>query len=935
MPSLGSVFVPGLKLLKCREPLPSDGPSQLVMVEEEHHWDSSWHRQQTVQLLLQDLSSLILDTSRDVTATLDNLCQGLTTLTEENFILETNAVLKNMLRKLRDIEVEHHGCSEMLRLQANHLDFKEKRQERLIRELEAATVKTKKLEENAEAARLAHMECKYTTEIMQLRIRELEDALNEEQGGRREAFSVVAQKDFRESENAHERGKKDLRRQPSSLNVQWREGAKDRNETEEPSGRLVNAATSFSLHEGPVSKPPILLNLYQRMADSHVLAKQPNVPLEGLPWMEFCVLLYENVEALILNFHKANERISQLEYICKHKTDTMNDLQQNQEDALEKMSEQLKAQEHCLQKEKQYLEQQYSNLLAEVHARAQECEETSQKNRQKLYGLEQMCEKLAHENNSVRNTLSNAYKDHSSLLAACALLSGALCPLYGRQCAMSFQRDLLQDQVNLRELVNQEIRTLLNALPTNVENNQDEARLRQRRAKHLVYVFRRAVIAVLASNRLRALAQNSCSFFVWTDGSRGSLGIQVCVGESRGRHHGARFKEEGVDCIEALDWLTSSNLFAAIISSLSELHDILSTPDPNSWLSGHSLISAARNSFSKLMDNLSVLMETVQGNPCGCRAYLERDSLIQRLACGLLRVNAQALKAGLYDRLPSTRNIAILQQEVFELSRRLHTAEVESHSLHLQLAEFKWTFSEMQRDAEKAHRLQEQLNALQHVSISDLETLAQKRFSFLHIFCDELDKALQREREARLLLQEHQRQLQELSNRLELHTCADPDRSQDSKVSLTSLRDATEELRRRDQVLNHQKSLLKDMEQDRQRLHETLQETEHALQQAAKDKELMINHMKAVDATLNAIRDQAVASGAAAAALLPSLKLETLSEEAMRGRPEATAFQNVLISFMELYSVASARVEALTGREPSGVHIEPEVAVMPPAPASK
>lgn len=64
-------------------------------------------------------------------------------------------------------------------------------------------------------------------------------------------------------------------------------------------------------------------------------------------------------------------QISHLEYICKHKTDTMNDLQQNQEDALEKMSEQLKAQEHWWRKEKQYLDQQYSNILAEIHARSQ------------------------------------------------------------------------------------------------------------------------------------------------------------------------------------------------------------------------------------------------------------------------------------------------------------------------------------------------------------------------------------------------------------------------------------------------------------------------------------------------------------------------------------------------------------------------------------
>ncbi|NXA80099.1 CC171 protein, partial [Thryothorus ludovicianus] len=266
-------------------------------------------------------------------------------------------------------------------------------------------------------------------------------------------------------------------------------------------------------------------------------------------------------------------QISHLEYICKHKTDAMNDLQQNQEDAFEKMSEQLKAQEHCWQKERQYLEQQYSNLLAEIHARAQECEEWAQKSRQKLYGLEEICEKLAQENNSVRNTLSNAHKERSSLLAACALLSGALYPLYGRMRTMSSQRDLLQYQVNLHKLVNKKIRSLLYALPNNMENNQDEARLRQRRAKHLVYVFRRAVIAVLAANRLRALARYSCSLFIWT---RGNIGIQVCVGESRGRDHVSRFEEEGVDCIEAFDWLTSSNLYTAIISSISELQHVLS-----------------------------------------------------------------------------------------------------------------------------------------------------------------------------------------------------------------------------------------------------------------------------------------------------------------------------------------------------------------------
>ncbi|NXB44488.1 CC171 protein, partial [Leucopsar rothschildi] len=233
---------------------------------------------------------------------------------------------------------------------------------------------------------------------------------------------------------------------------------------------------------------------------------------------------------------------------------------------------------------------------------------------------------------------------------------------------------------------------------------------------------------------------------------------------------------------------------------------------------------------------------------------------------------------------------AILQQEILELSGCFHTAEVEARSLFLQLVEFKWTFNEMQKDVEKAHRLQEQFSELQHVNtiyFSFQKTITQDN---IH---EVLEKALHRENEARLLLQEHEQQLQVLSSRLELHTSADTDRSQDSNVSLMLrfLSDAMEEMRRRGRILNHQEKLLKETELERQWLREALQEAERALQQAAKDKELIINHMKAVDATLRAVRDQAVLSGAAAATLLPSLQLEILSEEAVRGRPEAIEFQ--------------------------------------------
>lgn len=79
---------------------------------------------------------------------------------------------------------------------------------------------------------------------------------------------------------------------------------------------------------------------------------------------------------------------------------------------------------------------------------------------------------------------------------------------------------------------------------------------------------------------------------------------------------------------------------------------LLFLKDTKPWLSGHLLVSAARNSFSKLMDKLNVIMESVPLDSSRSITYLEKDSLVQRLAHGLHKINTQALEAGLCDRLP-------------------------------------------------------------------------------------------------------------------------------------------------------------------------------------------------------------------------------------------------------------------------------------------
>ncbi|NXC10319.1 CC171 protein, partial [Orthonyx spaldingii] len=297
--------------------------------------------------------------------------------------------------------------------------------------------------------------------------------------------------------------------------------------------------------------------------------------LDRFSWPELCVVLQENVDALISDLNRANEKISHLESVCKNKSNIMKELQQSQEDAFNKMAEQMKAQASCWQNEKKYLEQQYSDLLGEVHARAQEYQEITEKNKEKIYVLEKSQEKLTLESISVKNTLIQFQKEHSSLLTACALLAGALCPLYGRLCAMSSQRHLLQDQANIYELVNQKIRTLVHALSDDKEKNQDEAKLKKIKSQGLIYVFRRAVIAVLAVNRLKVLSQSSSSLFTWTNGLKEGIGIPVCVGKSKGKRNLSSCEEEELDCVEALSWFASSNLLAAIISSVTELQDVV------------------------------------------------------------------------------------------------------------------------------------------------------------------------------------------------------------------------------------------------------------------------------------------------------------------------------------------------------------------------
>ncbi|XP_075267057.1 coiled-coil domain-containing protein 171 isoform X7 [Opisthocomus hoazin] len=873
----------------------------------------------------------------------------------ESVLQEQSNALQNIRKKMKDMEVEHNGYSDLVRRQANELQYSAEREEQFKKELEAKKHQvflTETYENNmrelellldsfAMSGQRTAGTCKDKEKPPSLSVLEtlrctltayqnkLEDMSNElgkmkalcekmtkELEISKEKMSALSE-DLKEAQDNVADANKELNHlhtkcadKESSIgtlkmelqNVRqcWEKEKVRATESENEIQKLTRA-----YQKDMEEKLTFLHSLYQRLVAGYVLIKQPEGILDRFSWSELCAVLQENVDALILDLNRANEKISHLKYICKNKSDNLKELQQNQEDAFSKMAEQMKAQESCWQKQKKYLEQQYSGLLGEVHARAQEYQETAEKNKEKIYVLEKRQEKLALENISVKNTLTQVQKEHSSLLAGCALLAGALYPLCRRLCDMSSQRDLLQDQVNIYELVNQEIRTLVHALSDVEENNQDEASLKKRKFKGLIRVFRRGVIAVLAANRLKVLAQSSNSLFSWVNGFKEGIGILVCIGDSKGKHNLSSHEEEQIHCVEALRWFTSSNLLAAIISSVTELQDVVNRRDRKPWLSGRLLVSAARNSFSKLMDKLNVIMETVPLDSSRSITYLERDSLVQRLAHGLSKINTQDLEAGLCDRLPIMKSIASLQKQIFEFTQRLHTAEVERRSLRLKLAEFKWNFNEMNKEADKAQSLQELFKQSKLITREMFESA-----------CEELNNALHWEHQAQVLLNEQAQQLQELNNKLELHSSEEADKNQVLSETVKRLSEAKMELRRKDQSLHQCNRLLTQLEQDRRRLKESIRDAESALCMAAKDKELIISHMKSVEDTLHKVRDQTLLSWTAATRndftlQLPKLHLETFAVEGLKGRPEVVAFQAMIKSFMDVYQLASSRIDML------------------------
>uniref|UniRef100_A0A8C5LYB6 Coiled-coil domain-containing protein 171 n=1 Tax=Leptobrachium leishanense TaxID=445787 RepID=A0A8C5LYB6_9ANUR len=498
-------------------------------------------------------------------------------------------------------------------------------------------------------------------------------------------------------------------------------------------------------------KLTFLHTLYQRLVAGFVIIKQPEDMLSNFTWSELCIVLQENVDVLISDLRQANEKVSHLENVCKNKADALDNMQKNCKITLKKLCEQMKAQEKRHQQLKKDLEQRYSAVLKKAKEKSQKLQNEAQNSETRIAVCEKTKHQMAIENVNLKHLLINTEKDIRSLLAACALVTGALYPLYSRACCLATQRDGLQLQVNSFADVQKTIRSLVQALRHTEEKKRIYTELKKDCPTSSIYRFRKGVIAVLAANRLRQLGKHRRAFFIWKDDLTKGMGLLVCTGEAQEEHTLGQNNAD-MNFKEAQMWFSSSRLLNIIECSMSELLGILYKSELSSQ---EHLMKSARNSFSKLMRKLSVVLghKTV-----GCdrsRICTDPNSLVHRLANGLQRLNSQTENSYLTNTTPIMHCLGSLKKHILELTQRLHSGEVERRSLRLELSELKERLNEIQRTSECKKSLKLQDQPYTHSKMVPYEKFKTA--------CEELNNALSREKMAHSLLEEQSQKLMALN----------------------------------------------------------------------------------------------------------------------------------------------------------------------------
>ncbi|XP_025077162.1 coiled-coil domain-containing protein 171-like isoform X2 [Pomacea canaliculata] len=709
----------------------------------------------------------------------------------------------------------------------------------------------------------------------------------------------------------------------SSLETTSTSHGKDRNRIQELSEEIMKLVKRHK--QDNEDKVACLHGLYQRLTAARVLLPQQDKPPSYFSWNDLAEMVYEQVVSLVESLHQAEEKTKTMNENLRSRDEVVTEMQKSHEEQLSRLTALTREREASWTKQKEEMEQHYKQLLADLQLRTKS-QAMADQAWEKMRATGGVQQGLETECSTLRQQLSEAQTQSRSLLTACALLCGAVYPLYARMNALSSQRHLLEEQMVLWDNCRDRARYLVNVLTAEL-SQPEHPRVHDRKLprKHLLG-FRVGVIVVLAAHRLVRLGQLCCRCFVAYDTASAGNGIVVLTGGVKLPQILAPvIRTEDVsmqDSTEStlplasslrvpvgqahlLGWLTSSALAETVTVCMADITDAAHSSNSGGTPIEHrALVAAARSSFSKLMDHLAQFFPSVKLQPVA--ALRDRRSLTGRLTRSLARL-LEGMNVVEKNSLVSSQELMVaLQNHILDFIQRLHSVEIERRQLLTELGNLKTQIAGLGSAAEAADGSGDR--PIKFVVMDKFEKV-----------CNELNEALKREQTAQQILNEQSKQLQELTLRLDLCDTQGVQRQQTLSEAMIGLSEMKDDLRRREQELRQAKKQILQMEFQRKSLQTNLRDAEEALHTAAKDKEILAHYLKSVEAALEEVKQQLLhpqQSGSAtsdSAIVMSKLLLSTdlIPQDIGKAGPELIACQNLVGAFVDVHHQSMTRLRTL------------------------
>lgn len=159
---------------------------------------------------------------------------------------------------------------------------------------------------------------------------------------------------------------------------------------------------------------------------------------------------------------------------------------------------------------------------------SQKWQATAEEAQEKADSLEKTAHETALDLARLQSLLPQTRQERAALLAACALLAGALCPLYWRLRSLAEQKVLLQRRLEAGRAFEAEVRSLMGALTAEGRPGTGTGAGDGGGAR----AFRKCAVAVMAAGRFRRLGQRSQILFSLERGDGHVPAVSVCTGEA-------------------------------------------------------------------------------------------------------------------------------------------------------------------------------------------------------------------------------------------------------------------------------------------------------------------------------------------------------------------------------------------------------------------